>query len=308
MTITRMNVIEVKNLVKNYSKVRAVDGISFHVEEGEIFGLLGPNGAGKTTTLEILEGYKDKDSGEVKILDKAEIGIVLQNTGFFPELTLAELFQLFASFYPPFSRKGNSEGKYAAEELIERFELEKIINRTYQELSGGQRQRFVLALALLNNPKLLILDEPTVGLDPQVRQNFWETILKLQEEGLTILLTTHYMEEAEIVCDRVAIIDHGRIVACERPVKLINSLGIVSKISFMSSKSIKLQELETLEGIFSARRDRYFYELETEAPEKSLRQLLEWEKNFKGRLFNLQVQQATLDDVFLKLTGHHLRE
>ncbi|MDP3741098.1 MAG: ABC transporter ATP-binding protein [bacterium] len=301
-----MNVIEVKNLVKNYDKLRAVDGVSFHVEEGEIFGLLGPNGAGKTTTLEILEGLKDKDSGTVKIIKKEEIGIVLQNNGFFPELTLLELLEMFAGFYPP-SPKASAD-KPLINELVERFDLGKIINRRYAELSGGQRQRFVLALALLHKPKLVILDEPTVGLDPAVRQNFWETILKLREEGLSILLTTHYMEEAEIVSDRVAIIDHGRIIACDRPVKLINSLGIVSKVSFMSNKTVKLGDLEKLPGIISVRRDRYSYELETEAPEKSLRELLEWEKNFKGRIFNLQVQQATLDDVFLKLTGHHLRE
>ena len=294
-----MSIVEVKNLHKSYGKTRAVDGISFHVEEGEIFGLLGPNGAGKTTTLEILEGLKEADAGEVKILSKEEMGIVLQSTGFFPELTLREIFELFASFYPT-SR--------AIEELTMRFELEKIIHRRYLELSGGQRQRFVLALALLHQPKLLILDEPTVGLDPAVRQNFWEMILELQKEGLTILLTTHYMEEAEIVSDRVAIIDHGKIIACERPVKLINSLGIVSKVSFMSSKPISIGELEAITGIISARKDRYIYELETETPEKSLRELLEWEKKFKGRIFNLQVQQATLDDVFLKLTGHHLRE
>lgn len=294
-----MNIIEVKNLVKSYAKLRAVDGVSFHVEEGEIFGLLGPNGAGKTTTLEILEGLKDKDAGEIKILDKAQIGVALQHNSFFSELTLMEIFQLFAGFYEKVS---------PIDSVIERFELQKIAHRRYLKLSGGQRQRFVLALALLHNPRLLILDEPTIGLDPAVRQNFWEKILKLQEQGLTILLTTHYMEEAEIICDRVAIIDAGRIIAVERPIKLINSLGVVSRISFMSSKPVKLGELETLAGVLSVRRDRYSYELETEAPEKSLRELLEWEKNFKGRFFNLQVQQATLDDVFLKLTGHHLRE
>lgn len=297
-----MSIVEAKNLYKSYDKIRAVDGISFHVEEGEIFGLLGPNGAGKTTTLEILEGLKAADSGEIKILPKQQIGIVLQGTGFFPELALMEIFELFASLYPP---KANG---HSLDKLVARFGLGNIIERRFPELSGGQKQRFVLALAILHQPQLLILDEPTVGLDPQARQNFWATILELRKEGLTILLTTHYMEEAEIVCDRVAIIDHGRIIACDRPVKLVNSLGIVSRISFMSNKPINLGELEEMPGILSARRDRYVYELETNTPEKSLRELLEWEKSFKGRLFNLQVQQATLDNVFLKLTGHHLRE
>lgn len=294
-----MNVVEVKNLFKSYGKTQAVRGVSFHLEEGEIFGLLGPNGAGKTTTLEILEGLKDKDSGTVQILKKQEVGIVLQQTGFFPELNLLELFELFGSFYKDIR---------PISELSAEFELEKYLKHRYEQLSGGQRQRFVLALALLHKPKLVILDEPTVGLDPAARQNFWASILRLRGEGLSILLTTHYMEEAEIVSDRVAIIDHGRIIAVDRPVKLINSLGIVSKVSFMSNKPVKLGDLERLLGVISVRRDRYSYELETEAPEKSLRELLEWEKNFKGRLFNLQVKQATLDDVFLKLTGHHLRE
>lgn len=295
-----MNIVAVKNLYKSYGKARAVDGISFDVEEGEIFGLLGPNGAGKTTTLEILEGLKLADSGEIKILRKKEIGVVLQESGFFQELSLSELFSLFQAFY---------QKARPVEELIKQFQLEKIITSAYHELSSGQRRRFELALALLHKPKLLILDEPTVGLDPQARQNFWEIILELRKAGgLTILLTTHYMEEAEIVCDRVAIIDHGKIIACERPVKLINSLGIISQITFMSSRPIQVSELEKISGILSARRDRYVYELETEAPEKSLRQLLELEKQFSGKIFNLRVQQATLDDVFLKLTGHHLRE
>lgn len=294
-----MNIIEVKNLRKTYRKKVALDGISFAVEEGEIFGLLGPNGAGKTSTLEILEGLRPADGGKVKILDRKEIGIVLQTAGFFPDLTLRELLELFASFYSQ---------SQPLEKLIERFDLTNILSRKYPALSGGQRQRFVLALALVHKPKLLILDEPTIGLDPAVRQKFWETILELHQEGMTILLTTHYMEEAEIVCDRVAIIDHGRIVAVDRPVKLINSLGVVSRIKFMSSKSINLSGLEDLPGILSVRRDRYTYDLETDAPEQSLRELLAWEKNFSGKIFNLQVQQATLEDVFLKLTGRHLRD
>lgn len=294
------SVIEVKNLVKTYDKIRAVEGISFTVEENEIFGFLGPNGAGKTTTLEILEGLKQADSGEIKILDRERIGIVLQSTNFFPDLTIHELLKLFLSFYPP--------SVHSLDEVIERFDLAKIINRKFTELSGGQRQRFALSTAVVHKPQLLILDEPTLGLDPAVRQKFWETIFTLREEGLTILLTTHYMEEAEIVCDRVAIIDYGRIRAIDRPIKLINSLGIVSRIKFMSSKPINVAKLERLPGILSARRDRYTFDLETDEPELALRELLEWEKQFSGKIFNLQVQQATLADVFLKLTGHYLRE
>lgn len=294
-----MNLIEVKNLVKTYGQIRAVDGISFAVKEGEIFGLLGPNGAGKTTTLEILEGLKKEDGGEINVPPLEDLGIVLQTTGFFPELSLLELLKLFASFYKKYEY---------SQQVIERFELESILEKKYAEVSQGQRQRFALAVALLHQPKLLILDEPTAGLDPAVRQRFWEIILELQHDGLAVLLTTHYMEEAEIVCDRTAIIDNGKILACERPIKLINSLGVMSRISFMSSKPINLEVLEKFYGVLGVRRERYVYELETELPEKTLRELLDWEKEFKGKIFNLRVQQATLDDVFLKLTGHHLRE
>lgn len=294
-----MNLIEVKNLVKTYGRVSAVDGVSFAVTEGETFALLGPNGAGKTTILEILEGLKKADSGKVNIPNRSEIGVVLQQSGFFAELTLWELLEMFGNFY---------KEKENFSKLVEKFDLAKILDRKYPELSGGQRQRFVLATALVHKPRLLILDEPTTGLDPAVRQKFWEMIMSLRQEGLTILLTTHYMEEAEIICDRVAIIDHGRIVAKERPSKLINSLGIASRIVFMSSKSISVGQLEQLSGIISVRRDRYTYELETNSLEKSLRELLEWGKKFSGKIFNLEVRQATLDDVFLKLTGRHLQE
>ena len=294
-----MNVVEIQNLKKSYGKTEAIRGLSFEVAQGEIFGLLGPNGAGKTTTLSILEGLERADSGQIKLPDRNKIGVVLQTTGFFDNLSLRELFDLFASFYPE---------TISIERLISRFELEKIVDCKFNELSGGQKQRFVLASALLHKPELLFLDEPTIGLDPQVRQRFWDLILDLRREGMTVIITTHYLDEAEILCNRVAIIDRGRIVACDKPVKLINSLGIVSRIKFMSSKPINLAELEKLSGINSVRRDRYIYDLETDKPEIALRELLEWEKQYNGKIFNLQVQQATLEDVFLKLTGHSLRE
>ena len=305
-----MNIIEVKNLVKNYGNTQAVQGTSFEIAEGEIFGLLGPNGAGKTTTLEMLEGLKKADSGSIRIfgLDieknlqeiRKQVGIVLQSSGFFADVTLRELLELFASFY--------SACPALVEKNIERFDLQKIQDKRFLELSGGQRQRFVLATALVHEPKVLFLDEPTIGMDPAVRQKFWDIILKLRKQGVTILITTHYMDEAEILCDRVGIIDHGKIVVCDRPVKLVNSLGVVSRIKFMSSKPINVGELEGLSGVLVARRDRYSYDIETEKPEESLRDLLEWEKNYSGKIFNLQVRQATLEDVFLKLTGHSLRE
>lgn len=336
-----MPVIEVKNLKKSYGNVEAVKGVSFEVKEGEIFGLLGPNGAGKTTTLEILEGLKEPDSGQIKILGKegnakelrSQAGIVLQNSGFFEYLSIKELFELFASFYPapfpkreqkvlglrdqnslssrfntPSERCGIYEKTVPISELAGQFDLTKVLDSRYHDLSGGQKQRFVLAIALIHDPRLLFLDEPTIGLDPQVRQKFWDIIVKLRDRGLTIVLTTHYMEEAEILCDRTAIIDKGRIIAMDRPVKLINSLGVASRIRFMSSKPINVSELEQLQGVSNARRDRYTYDLETDKPEVALRELLAWEKHYDGKIFNLSVEQATLEDVFLKLTGHSLRE
>ncbi|OGE75758.1 MAG: hypothetical protein A3C85_04430 [Candidatus Doudnabacteria bacterium RIFCSPHIGHO2_02_FULL_48_21] len=304
-----MEVIQVQNLKKSYGKIQAVKGVSFRVEEGEVFGLLGPNGAGKTSTLEMLEGLRQPDSGSIKVLNvdihkepsavRGKIGIALQASGYFEYLTLRELLALFGSFY---------KNSLPVEDLINKFDLKKVADSRFQDLSGGQRQRFVLASALIHKPKLLILDEPTIGLDPQARQKFWDILMELRAEGLTILLSTHYLEEAEIVCDRVAIMDQGKIVANDRPIKLITSLGVASRIRFMCSKPINVSELESLPGISIARRDRYTYDLETEKPEVALRELLEWEKKYSGKIFNLSVEQATLEDVFLKLTGHSLQE
>jgi ABC-2 type transport system ATP-binding protein len=302
-----IKIIDVKNLTKSYGKIDAVKGVSFQVAEGEIFGLLGPNGAGKTTILEILEGLQTQDRGTALVLGlnpltqaslvRQKLGIVFQQTRFFPDLSLLELLELFASFY---------ENPAPLEQVVERFELKNLLPRQFSELSGGQRQRFILATSLLHHPSLLFLDEPTSGLDPAVRQKTWELISSLKQEGLTILLTTHYMEEAEILCDRVGILDYGKLVACGNPIKLINSCGVKSTISFMSSKPINVAKLEQLQGMQMVRRDRYSYSMETEIPEDSLRELLEWEKNFPGKIFNLQVKQATLEEVFLKLTGHIL--
>jgi len=304
-----MNIIEVHNLRKKYGEVQALDGVDFEVVRGEVYGLLGPNGAGKTTTMEILEGLKSADSGSAEILGyeikdnlekiKQDAGVVLQQSNFLPNLSLRELFGLFGNFY---------KETEPIDELAERFELRNFLERPYAKLSGGQRQRFSLALALLHKPKVLFLDEPTLGLDPAVRQKYWGIILELRKNGITILMSTHYMEEAEILCDRVGIIDEGKILLSDKPVKLINSLGVLSKVKFMSSKPVALSALENITGVVSARRDRYSYDLETEKPEISLRELLAWESGFEGKIFNLQVRQATLEDVFLKLTGRSLRD
>ncbi|HAY33687.1 MAG TPA: ATP-binding cassette domain-containing protein [Ignavibacteria bacterium] len=236
------NIIEVKNLVKKYNSLVAVDGISFNVRVGEVFGLLGPNGAGKTTTLEIMETLRDKTSGEVFInglsVDENQneikkiIGIQLQAAGFYPNLYLNELIELFAGLYNVYTDP---------DELLDLVDLRDKKNSKYKELSGGQKQRFSVCTTLINEPKLIFLDEPTTGLDPQARRNLWELIKRIKAKGTTIMLTTHYMDEAEILCDRVGIIDHGNIIAIDSPDNLIDDLV---RSGFERPKQVKLASLE----------------------------------------------------------------
>jgi ABC-2 type transport system ATP-binding protein len=218
-------IAEVRNLVKDYAELRAVDGISFDVYEGEIFGLLGPNGAGKTTTLEIMETLREPTSGEVLIdglsvkMNKEEvkksIGVQLQQSGFYPNLTLVELIRLFAGLY-------NVDAD--AKEILAKVGLGEKAKSIYGKLSGGQKQRFAVATTIINSPKLIFLDEPTTGLDPQARRNMWELIEDIRKRGITVILTTHYMDEAENLCDRVGIIDLGKIIAIDSPANLIDNL------------------------------------------------------------------------------------
>lgn len=218
-------IISVKNLVKNYGTFAAVKGISFEVLHGEIFGLLGPNGAGKSTTLEIIETLRGKTSGEIIVdgidLDsepdkiKKIIGVQLQASGFYPGLNLKELIELFAGLY-------NQPVK--PNELLQLVNLTDKAKNKFKELSGGQKQRFSIATTLINQPKIIFLDEPTTGLDPQARRNLWELVKSIRDKGTTVIITTHYMDEAEQLCDRVAIMDEGKIIALETPDKLIDDL------------------------------------------------------------------------------------
>ena len=235
-------IIKVKNLVKNYGNFQAVKDISFEVHEGEIFGLLGPNGAGKSTTLEIIETLREKTSGEVWVngfnLDqqpdeiKKMIGVQLQTSGYYPNLNLVELINLFNGLYnrniDPMS-------------LLEMVNLKDKAKAKVKELSGGQKQRFSVATTLINDPKIVFLDEPTTGLDPQARRNLWELVRNIRAKGTTVIITTHYMDEAEVLCDRVAIIDSGKIIAMETPDKLIDNL--VSS-GFERPKEVKKANLE----------------------------------------------------------------
>lgn len=235
-------VIVVKELIKHYSEVKAVNGISFEVFEGEIFGLLGPNGAGKTTTLEIIETLREKTSGEVTVygmsVDKDEneikkiIGVQLQAAGYYPSLTLIELIKLFSGLY---NRKVNPL------ETLRSVGLEDRGKAKYKELSGGQKQRFSICTTLINQPKIIFLDEPTTGLDPQARRNLWELIRQIQQQGTTVVITTHYMDEAENLCDRVAIVESGKIIALETPDKLIDNLV---ESGFERAKEVKKANLE----------------------------------------------------------------
>jgi ABC-2 type transport system ATP-binding protein len=234
--------IEVNNLKKKYGDFTAVNGISFQVFEGEIFGLLGPNGAGKSTTLEIMETLRPKTAGEIKVngfdLDthpneiKQIIGVQLQTSGFYPGLNLTELIDMFAGLY---------NKKINASELLAGVNLQDKAKAKFKELSGGQKQRFSIATTLINNPKIIFLDEPTTGLDPQARRNLWDLISDIRKRGTTIVITTHYMDEAEILCDRVAIIDSGKIIASASPDKLIDEL-IAS--GFERPKEVKKANLE----------------------------------------------------------------
>jgi ABC-2 type transport system ATP-binding protein len=235
-------IIEVRNLSKKYANLTAVDAISFDVYEGEIFGLLGPNGAGKTTTLEILETLREQTSGEVLIngMDirkqqneiKQQIGVQLQAAGYYPNLTLLELIRLFSGLY---NQHPNPN------ELLKKVALEEKAKAKYKELSGGQKQRFSIATTLINHPKIIFLDEPTTGLDPQARRNLWELIKEIRSQGTTIMITTHYMDEAENLCDRVAIVERGKIIALDSPDQLIDNLVATG---FERKKEVKSANLE----------------------------------------------------------------
>src|SRR6516164_9696595 len=247
-------ILQVESLVKRYGDVEAVRGVSFSVEEGEVFGLLGPNGAGKTSTVEVLEGLRTRDSGRVSVcgLDpqcdsqalKHEIGAALQSTALPDKLRVMEALRLFASFY---KRRRNPE------ELLERFGLKEKRYAFYNQLSGGQKQRLALAMALVNDPKLLFFDEPTAGLDPQVRREIYDIIEELKRDKKTILLTTHYIEEAERLCDRVAIVDQGRVIALGTPRDLKHASAGTTRIEARLAKPVTDDALARLDGVTDSR-------------------------------------------------------
>jgi ABC-2 type transport system ATP-binding protein len=302
-------IIQVENLVKSYGDVHAVRGVSFTVDEGEVFGLLGPNGAGKTSTVEILEGLRDLDGGHVSVcgLDpqrdsqelKHEIGAALQSTSLPDKLRVTEALRLFASFY---KRRRNPE------ELLKRFGLEEKRNTFYSQLSGGQKQRLALAMALVNDPKVLFFDEPTAGLDPQVRREIYDIIEELKHEKKTIVMTTHYIEEAERLCDRVAIVDHGKVVALGTPRELKSHSGGTTRIEVRLAKPEPDGALKKLEGVADARELDGAYVIHSHRPPKTIVDLVKHLEAEGNELVSLEIASPSLEDVFIEMTGRRLRD
>lgn len=307
---SNQKVIEVSNLVKTYGEIQAVDNICFDVHQGEIFGLLGPNGAGKTTTLSILEGLLQADHGTVHVLGKnvktdapqikQQIGVQLQKTSLLPDLHVVEQVMLFSQLY---SQRISS--KQAVTQL-ERVGLGLKADVFPKQLSGGQQQRLALALALVNNPKILFLDEPTAGLDPQSRRAIWEIINYLKEHGVTVILTTHYMEEAEAICHRVGIIDCGKIIALDTPGNLVNHLEGISTVT--TSAPLPLEIIQKYPNVIKADFDGEMLRMQTSDIMATLSALLELSRQIKVSLQDIHISQPSLEDVFLKLTGRTIRE
>jgi ABC-2 type transport system ATP-binding protein len=295
--------IDVADLRKTYGSTAAVDGVTFEVRTGEFFGILGPNGAGKTTTLEIIEGLRRADSGEVRLLGETpstgnhgllrRIGVQFQTSAFFERLTVREQIHTFATLYRlPLKR---------ADEWVERVGLGGSTDVRTEDLSGGQLQRLAIACALINEPEVVFLDEPTAALDPQSRRNLWDLLLSLNEAGRTVVLTTHYMDEAETLCDRVAIMDEGKILQLDSPAALVRRLDAPIRISLPAGE-IDRATAEAMTGVESCELDDSTLVLVTHTPEPVIGELAR-----EGRLEGLQVKGGTLEDVFLDLTGREYR-
>lgn len=302
-------IIEVHNLTKHYGPVHALRGVSFEVQEGEVFGLLGPNGAGKTSTVEILEGLRPADGGIVSVcgLDpqspgstfKEEIGAVLQATALPDKLRVAEALSMFASFY---KRRRDPAA------LLKRFGLEEKRNTFYSQLSGGQKQRLALAMSLVNDPRVLFLDEPTAGLDPQVRREIYTIIEELKKERKTILLTTHYIEEAEKLCDRVAIVDQGRVIAQGTPRELKQRSAGTTRIELRLARPESDGALKQLEGVADCRASDGVYVVHSTSVPQTIVSLVKYLEAHGNELSSLDIAAPSLEDVFLELTGRSLRD
>jgi len=304
--------LQVRNLRKAYKDVQAVDGLDLEVRAGECFGLLGPNGAGKTTTMEICEGLTEADSGELEMLGmrwesdarqlRQRLGIQLQDTQLAEKLTVLETVRLFRSFY--------DVGPTPAE-VIALVELTEKSNSRVGNLSGGQKQRLAMACALVGDPDFLFLDEPTTGLDPQARRQLWELIEEFKASGRTILLTTHYMDEAERLCGRIAIMDHGKVIALGTPRELIASIGVEHVVEFAAGSTgrpVAIGALRAIEGVREVRNGNGSIELLVTELHRAVPALLEELGRQNVPLTELRTHSASLEDVFVTLTGRHLRD
>jgi len=301
--------LRIRGLRKSFPKVVAVAGVDLEVARGEVFGLLGPNGAGKTTTLEIIEGLTSADAGDIEILGltwtdhgqeiRSRIGVQLQSTSLFNKITPREALDLYGSYYP--KRRGTQE-------LLELVQLVEKADAYHVTLSGGQQQRLALALALVNDPELVFLDEPTTGLDPQARRSLWEVVRRMKREGRTVVLTTHYMDEAEALCDRLAIMDHGKVIATGTPASLIADLAIPSvvELTFEGAAPDPADFAASLGQVVERRAD--LWEIPTPDPKALLPRLLDAAEAAVVPFQQVHVRRATLEDVFLHRTGRSLRE
>jgi ABC-2 type transport system ATP-binding protein len=305
-----MNVtVEVKDLTKKYGDLTAVNKVSFNIEEGEIFGILGPNGAGKTTTLEMIEGLRKPDGGSIQVCGidvgkggdnlKEIIGVQLQSTSIYDKIKVGEAINLFGGYY---------KKSLPTREILQEISLNEKKESFVDSLSGGQKQRLALALALVNDPKVLFLDEPTTALDPQARRNIWDIIEGLSQRGKTIVLNTHYMEEAEQLCERVGIMDHGQIIALDTPANLINKQNLESAVEVTSSNGIGREVFEKLPRVNKVTQDGAKFILHTREPSSLLADIVHLREENKLHLENISVREATLEDTFLALTGRKLRE
>ena len=302
-------VIRVDDVRKAYGAVKAVDGVSFHVAKGEIFGLLGPNGAGKTTTMEMIEGLHNPDAGEISVLAmdvrthaaaiKARVGVQLQTAALYPQLTVAEVLTLFGSFYPK---------QASIDRLIADLELDEKRHARTKTLSGGQQQRLSVALALVNDPEVVFLDEPTTGLDPAARLRLWNVIRRMRDEGRTILMTTHYMPEAEALCDRLAIMDHGRLLDIGTVEELVGRRFHERAVRFSRVGAPDEAVLRVLPGVSRAALEDDEIVLYTNDVPATIGGLIEITARAGTEPANLMIRSASLEDVFLDLTGRALRD
>ena len=311
LNIAMQEAVLVDGLVKRFGSVTAVDGITFEVRKGEIFGILGPNGAGKTTTLEIIEGLQKPTRGQVTVLGmnilerpaqvKAKIGVQLQSSAYHDHLSLKEILTLLGSFYPK---------RLAPDGLLEQVGLLDKANSRVNQLSGGQKQRFTVAASLVNSPELVILDEPTTGLDPQARLNLWELVRDIHRRGATVVLTTHYMEEAEALCDRLAIMDRGRLVAVDAPGKLISELDATYTVKLVVTDPLTEAQVTSLNGGVALLQplEGNTYLLRLRNTPRALGAVLDEIARSDISLEHLEVTPVTLEDVFLELTGKELRD